>query len=124
MNFRVLVTGSRNFTDRDLMFNELKKYTQETTIIHGGASGADSIAEEIAMSLGMDIIRVPAEWDKYGKAAGPIRNKKMLEFKPDVVIAFPVGKSLGTRDMMRKAEEAGVRVVVIDSGAAEADLSS
>lgn len=59
--------------------------------------------------LGFEVAACPADWKKHGKAAGPIRNQSMLtEHKPDLVIAFPLGESKGTRDMIRKAKAAGI----------------
>lgn len=81
-----------------------------TAIIHGGALGADEGAGYWAHGEGIPAVRFPANWRKHGKAAGPIRNAKMIaDGKPDVVIAFPGGR--GTADMIRQAEAAGVPVI-------------
>jgi D-arabinose 1-dehydrogenase-like Zn-dependent alcohol dehydrogenase len=112
---RILVTGSRDWTDEDPIRNVLGTLVANgaKVLIHGAAPGADSIAAKVAKELGMGVIAFPAEWDKWGKSAGPIRNTKMLkEGKPDCVIAFPTEGSVGTLDMIRKAEKAGVTVWV------------
>lgn len=81
-----------------------------TVIITGCAPGADRCADGWAVCNWTQLLEFPADWRTHGKAAGPIRNQRMLdEGKPDVVIAFPGGR--GTADMVRRAERAGVRVV-------------
>ena len=109
---RVLVCGGRNFNDRALLDATLNKLNAERPIrvlIHGGAPGADALADEWARSNGVNIMRFPADWYAHGRAAGPIRNREMLTIgRPDVVVAFPGGR--GTEDMARQAEAAGVPV--------------
>lgn len=79
-------------------------------IIHGGCRGADEGAADWAVSEGIKVVAVPANWKKYGKAAGPMRNRKMIvDHKPDAVVALPGGR--GTADMIRAADEHGVRVI-------------
>lgn len=79
-------------------------------IIHGGCRGADEGAAAWAAREGINTVSCPANWKKHGKAAGPIRNRKMIvDHKPDLVLALPGGK--GTADMIRAAEEYGIRVV-------------
>ena len=78
-------------------------------VIDGGADGADQVAHEWAISRTIVTVRVRAEWKRYGRRAGPIRNGRMLEMKPDLVIAFPGGA--GTADMVRQAIAAGVEVL-------------
>lgn len=81
-----------------------------THLIQGGASGADEAAERWARASGIQTLVFRADWQAHGKAAGPIRNRRMLEAgRPDVVIAFPGGR--GTADMKRQAEAAGVPVI-------------
>ena len=107
---RVLVTGDRNWTSEERIRYALSKlensYNEDFTLIHGAARGADTIAETVAKSLGWTIERYPADWQKYGRAAGPVRNKQMLvEGKPDVVLAFhdDFEHSKGTDHMVRLA---------------------
>jgi hypothetical protein len=109
---KVLVTGSRDWSDRAAIERGFDAMTP-TLVIHGDAKGADSIAHEVAMSRGIDVARFPANWNKHGKAAGPHRNRLMHELmKPDVVLAFPLPQSKGTLDMMRWAEAKGTPVLV------------
>ena len=80
-----------------------------THVIHGGSSGADALAGRWAHLASIPYTVYPANWERHGKAAGPLRNQRMLdEGKPDLVIAFPGGR--GTADMVRRAKEAGVEV--------------
>ena len=111
---RVLVTGGRNFNDKNILFETLGALHAThafSAIIHGGANGADHLAGEWAATTGVQTIIHYAEWNKHGLAAGPIRNTKMLEEKPDLVVAFPGGK--GTADMVRKAKTAGLRIIMV-----------
>jgi cytidylate kinase len=81
---------------------------------HGAAKGADTLAGEIAEEYGLKVIKFPARWDLYGRAAGPIRNTKMLrEGKPKIIYAFYTDKneSKGTKDMVRQGRKAGIKVV-------------
>jgi hypothetical protein len=81
-------------------------------IIAGGARGADECAIEWAVVNWCRFQEFPADWDKYGKAAGMIRNRQMLEEgKPDLVIAFPGGR--GTAGMVTLARKAGVETIVV-----------
>lgn len=79
-------------------------------IIQGEAKGADAYAKEWALVMGVHVLCFPAQWARDGRGAGPKRNQEMLERgKPDLVVAFP-GRA-GTRDMVKKAEAAGVPVL-------------
>lgn len=73
------------------------------------AKGADELGFDWAISRGVVTERYRADWDKFGKSAGPIRNQQMLtKGVPDLVIAFPGG--VGTADMINRAEKAGIPV--------------
>lgn len=120
---RVLVCGGRDFSDRQTMYKVLGQLHAErgfTMLINGGARGADAMAGHWGLSFGLNVLTINAEWDTYGKAAGPIRNAKMLEAgKPELVVAFPTGRleeSKGTRDMVTKAVAARVPVIVVRNG--------
>lgn len=111
---RVLVCGSRHFNDKELMEDVLKQYAI-TEIIHGKARGTDSLAGEYGKSVSIPVAEFPALWDKYGKSAGPIRNRQMLvEGEPDLVIAFRAPNSRGTQNMIDQARKAGVETVVVN----------
>jgi hypothetical protein len=106
----VLVTGGRDFSDRDMVDKVLDSIHAETPInllVHGAARGADTLANLWAFSRGVQPAACPALWDYYGKPAGHKRNCAMLLIKPDLVVAFPGGS--GTSDMYSLASEAGIR---------------
>jgi cysteine synthase len=116
---KVLVCGGRDFADRDWLFRELDRIDREiggiSAIIHGCALGADTLAGEWATARSKQVAEFPADWDTHRRAAGPIRNKQMLdEGKPDLVVAFPGGR--GTANMVGQARRAGVRVVEVLAG--------
>lgn len=115
---RVLVCGGRDFCNIAFAHSHLDRLHAErrfTALLQGGASGADSIARDWAVSR-PEIRRFVsrADWDRYGPAAGPIRNKRMLLWKPDLVVAFPGGT--GTADMVSRARRAGVEVIEVSYG--------
>lgn len=111
---RVLVCGGRDYLDRERLFYELDRLRPTMSgLISGGAPGADTLAWDWGWSRGIQCERFMADWKTHGKAAGPIRNQKMLdEGKPDIVLAFPGGR--GTSDMITRAKRSGVRVVEVD----------
>lgn len=89
-----------------------------TVVIEGGAPGADALSLEAAEAFDVCVQSFPAEWEKYGKAAGPIRNTQMLnEGKPELVIAFhdDLQNSKGTRNMVQQAEKRKIPVKVYNS---------
>ena len=124
MTLRVLVTGGRDFKDRQKVFDvldevfgvcEAELLGVAGCIIHGGATGADLWADEWAIVNWKPIHSFPVtqqEWKTIGLKAGPLRNQRMLdEGKPDLVVSFPGGS--GTADMVRRAKKAGIRVMEI-----------
>ena len=109
MTTRYLICGGRDFEDYALMDKALAKlilHPKDALIIHGGQRGADTLAHRWAQCNGAKVQPFPVtkgEWDAYGRAAGPIRNRKMLlEGRPDVVIAFP--GHTGTANMLEQAK--------------------
>lgn len=114
---RILVTGSREWSDRQAIYNILVGYTngaqgEQITLVHGDCpTGADAIANDVAELLGWTIEKHPADWALHGKAAGPKRNQEMVDLGADVVLAFPLGLSKGTRGCMKMARKAGLLVV-------------
>lgn len=110
---RVIVCGGRTYSDRQKMCDELAKLPHDTVIVCGGARGADELAHDEGIALGLVVEIFFAEWYTHGKAAGPIRNQRMLDSGIDQVIAFPGG--YGTGDMKRRARESGVPVREISS---------
>lgn len=122
---RVLVCGGRDYgwldkenhigwdeTEHRLMGETLSAIAHPWELICGMAFGADTMAYNWAKSNGIKVHEYPADWDRYGKRAGYIRNKQMLdEGTPDLVIAFPGGK--GTKMMVELARKANVEVIEI-----------
>ena len=111
----VLVCGSRDWNDEFKIWKELHELGENCHVIHGGCGGADSIAGDQAVSLRMKVTSFPAEWKLYGRSAGPIRNRKMLDMKPDLVLAFHsnIEKSKGTKDCVIEAQRRGIYVKFI-----------
>lgn len=114
---RVLVTGSRYWVDRDAIYSAMiaqwdKAGRGPMTLVHGAAKGADTLAASVAHELGWDVEEYPADWDTYGRSAGPIRNAEMVKLGADVCLAFPFTNSRGTIDCMRRAKVAGIPVIV------------
>lgn len=110
---KVLVCGSRQWTDPDSIEKRLRMLPAGTTIISGAARGADSIAASIGRKLELEVREFPAEWDKFGRSAGYRRNLAMLEQDPDLVIAFHVGNSPGTAHAIENARKREIPVEVI-----------
>lgn len=113
---KVLVCGDREWTDRKTVFFRLSKLPEGSTILNGDCRGADRIAAEVARELGcFTVLDFPADWEKHGKAAGPIRNRQMLDQKPDLVIAFheDLSRSKGTIDTVREAKRRKIPVEII-----------
>ena len=108
---RVLVCGGRDYTDSHKLHEVLDSLDKiELVIIEGGARGADTMASCWAAFNSVECLTFHANWNKYGRGAGHIRNQQMLdEGKPDLVIAFPGGK--GTANMISRAKKAGVDVI-------------
>lgn len=105
---RILVCGDRKWEDDDMvcsMLYELQKEYHITTIIEGGAEGADMASARAAAKLKLILRTWPALWAQYGKAAGPIRNRQMLDDEPDLVVAFhdDLKNSKGTKNMCQLA---------------------
>jgi hypothetical protein len=115
--YRVLVCGGRRFNDALLLNRTLTEIAvkcadegRSVRIAHGNADGADSLADRWAEEANVPREPFNAEWARYGRAAGPMRNARMLgSFKPHLVVAFEGGA--GTEDMVRKAKAAGVPVL-------------
>jgi hypothetical protein len=106
-----LICGGRDFNDRVWLYDFLDWYHKHytiTKIIEGDALGADKLAGAWGKTRGIEVVAVPADWKRYRNAAGPIRNKRMAEMKPDVCIPFPGGK--GTANMVATATDFGIPI--------------
>jgi hypothetical protein len=112
---RVLVTGGRTFTERDWLWaglDLLHSMDPITEVIEGGATGADVRAQEWAHRREVHCTTVPAQWEKYGRGAGHIRNSEMARLGPDVVLACPGGP--GTAGMIKIAKAQGLKVISLE----------
>lgn len=109
-----LITGGRHFSDEPFLYSALDSLLAKyefNVIVHGDATGADSLADKWAKERGIQRFKVPANWIGDGqKAAGSKRNRLMYDFfKPDLCIAFEGGS--GTANMMKICYDADVKVV-------------
>lgn len=111
---RVLVCGGRGFNDPMTLgswLGGIHKQHGISAIIHGAAPGADFMAGKFAEWMSIPAEAYPADWQRDGRAAGPIRNARMLaEGRPDLVVAFKGGR--GTAGMVTRAYRAGVEVLI------------
>ena len=122
---KIIVCGGRDFTDYAFIFRALNRLHAKrpiTHVIEGGQRTRDPHTREIiggadywgmrwAKRNGIPFETVKANWDRDGKAAGPIRNNKMAEMKPDLVVAFKGGT--GTASMIEITKRAGIEVMEI-----------
>lgn len=113
---KLIVCGGRDYRDRQYVFEVLdaivaERPGEQVFVIHGAMSGVDWMAGDWASHRGHPCASVRALWTTYGRSAGPKRNRWMLMLAPDEVIAFPGG--IGTNDMAKAADAAGVHVRVI-----------
>jgi len=113
---KVALVGSRNINDMDFVerqfFWVLRKEgvdVDDVVIVSGGATGVDTLAQRIARKYGLTIVIHYPQWWRFGKAAGPMRNAKIVK-DADVVLAIRTAVSKGTDDLIRKAHIAGKKV--------------
>lgn len=114
--YRVIIAGGRYFSDYELLKEKCDEFlkdktSEEIVIINGHASGADSLGERYAQEKCYKIETYPADWKKYGRAAGPIRNEQMSNIA-NALIAFWDGKSKDTKSMLNLAKKKGLQVFV------------
>lgn len=117
---KILICGGRHFCDYALLEsiadNVVKEqFFSEIEIVSGHCIGADRMGEEYAKRRNYALKIFPAEWKKYGKRAGPIRNKQMIdyiaEFENKIVIAFTSPNTKGTKNTIALAKKANIRVI-------------
>lgn len=113
---RVIVAGGRDFTDYKLAKEKIDYYLEDLKgnyeIVCGMARGSDMLGFKYAMDNNKKIHSFPANWDKFGKRAGYIRNEEMAKFS-DVLIAFWNGRSKGTGHMIELARQYKLGIVVV-----------
>lgn len=117
---RVLICGDRHYNNPKMVTTIISglKYLlhDDLIIIEGEAAGADTIAKNVARALNVKVEAFPADWATHGRAAGPIRNKQMLEMgRPDMVFAFhdDFENSKGTRNMVKQAVKRGTETYIV-----------
>lgn len=115
---KIIIAGPRDYYGKEYIYQVLDKYLKnlymseiDVEIVEGGARGVDSIAKEYAKDCKLQHKQFPADWNRNGRSAGPLRNKDMAEYA-DVLIAFYNG-SRGTSNMIKQAMENGLSVHII-----------
>ena len=120
--FRVIIAGSRKFSDYDLLERTMDKalstVQDDITVVCGKAKGSDTLGEQYAKEHGYEVQYFPADWNRYGKVAGYIRNTTMAK-NADALVAFWDGESPGTTHMIETAQSLGLRVRVKTYGASK-----
>lgn len=115
MENNVGIVGSRNFTDYKLFCKVIDEWTKTngpiTKIISGGCRGADTMAERYAKEWNIPAVVFNAEWEEYGKSAGFVRNKKIVE-DSTCIIAFPSKNGKGTQNTIELAKERSIDVFI------------
>lgn len=116
---RLIIFGSRDFDDYELLKKEADYFIirhleegEEVIIVSGEADGADVLGEDYADANGYKVMGFPADWNKYGNAAGGIRNRQMAKYATHA-IGFWDGRSPGTRDMIEKCKIYGLKYIVV-----------
>lgn len=113
----VVITGSRNWPS----LPPIRKVVRGANLVlHGGATGADEIADKVAGKLGIVTLRFPAAWNAEGKAAGPARNERMAVWAEKFMLnghnvrcyAFPLSESIGTHDCVKRMRAHGIPTTV------------
>lgn len=114
---KIVVCGCRNWVNRGVIRKRLLELPPDAIIIEGGCEGADLLARKVALGIRLEVVEFPAAWEKYGKAAGPKRNIKMLNTKPNLVIAFhdDLENSKGTKHIVTEARNRGIEIEIIRS---------
>lgn len=112
---RILVTGSRDWDDRDMIYQALAMTRGDTphdqmVLVVGGARGADAIAKAYAESMDWGIEEYRPDWERHARAAGILRNIEMVDTWPDICLAFIKNHSRGASHCAGYAESKGIPV--------------
>ena len=116
--YKVIIAGGRDFVDYNLLREKVnnilteKRATHKIVIVSGCARGADTLGMRYASENIFDVDEYPADWDKYGKKAGYMRNVEMAE-NADALIAFWDGKSKGTKSLIKYAKNDKKEIIII-----------
>ncbi len=123
---KIIIAGGRDFID-EIQFKEgiegaKSLISQATEIVSGGGPGADYLGEQWAEQNGIAVRKFPAEWSKHGRGAGPKRNQQIADYA-DGLVAFWNGTSRGTKDMIERAVDRGLKVYIHQIKAPDNDRS-
>jgi hypothetical protein len=117
--YKCIIAGSRSFVDTQFAFDALDALDFKIVeVISGGAKGSDAIGEEWARQRGIPVKRFLPDWDRYGKAAGPMRNEAMAAYAAEIseyagaLVCFWNGESPGSKNMVSVAIKAGLKIVL------------
>ena len=111
-HMKTIIAGGRDITDYQLVLDAIKESQFAiSTVVCGGAKGVDSLGERYATEMNLQLNMFIPDWDTHGRAAGPIRNRKMAE-NAEALIAVWDGKSRGTKNMIETARKLGLLVYV------------
>ena len=116
--YKIIIAGGRNFNDYELLEKEVSGFLKTLDIdsgleiVSGGAKGVDAMGERFAQENNFAVKLFPAEWSKYGRGAGPKRNKQMAEYATHLIV-FWNGESRGTKSMIMLAKKNNLNVTVI-----------
>jgi len=109
---RLIIAGTRTFDNYNLLVSSVINFVDAKEIVSGCANGADTLGEQYAKQYGKTVVKYPADWNKYGKGAGHIRNKEMALYASHCIV-FWDGKSKGTENMISLAKENGLTLKVV-----------
>lgn len=120
---KTIIAGSRHFNDYEKVVKIIRQSNfQITQVVSGGAKGVDSLGEKWA---GKDNYkRFPANWTKYGKAAGPIRNQQMADYADALIAIYDSRTSKGTKDMIKRAKKSNLKIYIHDLAKSQYDNST
>lgn len=109
---KTIIAGGRNITNYlhiAYVVSQSGWQSEITTVVSGGAPGVDALGEQWAKSAGVPVVKFPADWRTYGKAAGPIRNEQMAKYADALILVWD-GKSKGSASMKRLAQNYGLKI--------------
>jgi len=111
---RTIVAGSRTINDYSIVKEAIENSGFDVSkVISGSSEGVDKLAEQWATDNGVEIERHPADWDKWGRSAGPMRNKEMADCADACIIVWDKS-SKGTKNMLMQAIKNGLKLYVHD----------
>lgn len=109
---KTIIAGSRNVVDETIVRDAvLSSGFTITEVVSGGALGVDTIGERLAIEKHLPVERFIPDWDEHGRAAGPIRNRKMAAYA-DQLVAVWDGESKGTKNMIKEMKRVGKPIFI------------